>query len=235
MDYGSGSTGTGTTATTTQQQYSSCRSVSPPSRVSSCSPPPPPPAVQVVGNAPPTLVLSPCAACKILRRRCADGCVLAPYFPPTEPAKFTTAHRVFGASNIIKLLQDLPESSRADAVSSMVYEAEARLRDPVYGCAGAVCRLQKQANELKVQLARAQADLLNAQAQHANLLALVCVEMANRRDSNHQQQQHQPPSPPLMDGGGGGCSDFGAAAYQAFYDSDMDSATWPDREAQLWT
>ena len=107
MDYGSGSTGTGTTTTAPPpQQYSSCSSVSPPSRVSSCSPPPaPPPAVQVVGNAPPTVVLSPCAACKILRRRCADGCVLAPYFPPTEPAKFTTAHRVFGASNIIKLLQ----------------------------------------------------------------------------------------------------------------------------------
>ena len=105
----------------------------------------------------------------------------------------------------------------------MVYEAEARLRDPVYGCAGAVCRLQKQANELKVQLARAQADLLNAQAQHANLLALVCVEMANRRDSHHHQQH---PSPPLVDG---------AAAYHAFYDSDLDSATWPDHEALLWT
>uniref|UniRef100_A0A0D3G2Q0 LOB domain-containing protein n=1 Tax=Oryza barthii TaxID=65489 RepID=A0A0D3G2Q0_9ORYZ len=52
-----------------------------------------------------TVVLSPCAACKILRRRCVDRCVLAPYFPPTEPHKFTTAHRVFGASNIIKLLQ----------------------------------------------------------------------------------------------------------------------------------
>jgi len=117
MDYGSGSTGTGTTATPPpqqQQQYSSCRSVSPPSRVSSCSPPPaPPPAVQVVGNAPPTVVLSPCAACKILRRRCADGCVLAPYFPPTEPAKFTTAHRVFGASNIIKLLQVSQSISRS--------------------------------------------------------------------------------------------------------------------------
>jgi hypothetical protein len=51
------------------------------------------------------VVLSPCAACKILRRRCVDRCVLAPYFPPTEPHKFATAHRVFGASNIIKLLQ----------------------------------------------------------------------------------------------------------------------------------
>ena len=131
-------------------------------------------------------------------------------------------------------MQDLPESSRADAVSSMVYEAEARLRDPVYGCAGAVCRLQKQANELKVQLARAQADLLNAQAQHANLLALFCVEMTNRHGNQHHQQQH--PSSPLttMDCGGGG-SGFGAAYQQTFYDSDLDSVTWPDHEAQLWT
>lgn len=53
----------------------------------------------------PPPALSPCAACKILRRRCVDRCVLAPYFPPTEPHKFATAHRVFGASNIIKLLQ----------------------------------------------------------------------------------------------------------------------------------
>ncbi|KAI4385514.1 hypothetical protein MLD38_003530 [Melastoma candidum] len=50
-------------------------------------------------------VVNPCAACKILRRRCVDKCVLAPYFPPTEPSKFIVAHRVFGASNIIKLLQ----------------------------------------------------------------------------------------------------------------------------------
>jgi hypothetical protein len=53
----------------------------------------------------PQVVMSPCAACKILRRRCAEKCVLAPYFPPTQPSKFTTAHRVFGASNIIKILQ----------------------------------------------------------------------------------------------------------------------------------
>ncbi|KAK6156408.1 hypothetical protein DH2020_010656 [Rehmannia glutinosa] len=84
----------------------------------------------------PPVILSPCAACKILRRRCVEKCVLAPYFPPTEPLKFTIAHRVFGASNIIKLLQELPEDQRADAVNSMVYEANARLRDPVYGCAG---------------------------------------------------------------------------------------------------
>ncbi|XP_038892948.1 LOB domain-containing protein 1-like [Benincasa hispida] len=123
------------------------------------------------------VVLSPCAACKILRRRCVEKCVLAPYFPPTEPLKFTIAHRVFGASNIIKFLQELPESQRTDAVSSMVYEANARLRDPVYGSAGAICQLQKQVSELQAQLAKARAEVANMQQQQANLLALICMEM----------------------------------------------------------
>ncbi|KAK2370777.1 hypothetical protein QL285_083791 [Trifolium repens] len=127
----------------------------------------------------PQVVMSPCAACKILRRRCAEKCVLAPYFPPTQPSKFTTAHRVFGASNIIKILQELPESQRADAVSSMVYEASARIRDPVYGSTGAICHLQKQVNELQAQLAKSQAELINMQLQQSNLLSLICIETPN--------------------------------------------------------
>ncbi|KAL0382620.1 UNVERIFIED_CONTAM: LOB domain-containing protein 1 [Sesamum calycinum] len=64
-------------------------SVSPTSSASSGNP----------SSIPPQVILSPCAACKILRRRCVENCLLAPYFPPTDPLKFTTAHRVFGASN----------------------------------------------------------------------------------------------------------------------------------------
>ncbi|KAL5229461.1 hypothetical protein ABZP36_028237 [Zizania latifolia] len=60
----------------------------------------------------------------------------------------------------------------------MVYEANARIRDPVYGCAGAICQLQKQVNELKAQLARAHAELAGARSQHAHLVALLCMEMA---------------------------------------------------------
>ncbi|KAJ4838923.1 hypothetical protein Tsubulata_025959 [Turnera subulata] len=168
-------------------------SSSPLSHYSSPSPSssPPPPQAVVAPPAPVPVVISPCAACKILRRRCAEKCVLAPYFPPTEPAKFTIAHRVFGASNIIKFLQELPESQRADAVSSMVYEASARIRDPVYGSAGAICQLQKQVNELQAQLAKAQADLVNMQCQQANLVAFFCMEMAQppRQSSSMSQQQ----------------------------------------------
>lgn len=113
--------------------------------------------------------------------------VLAPYFPPSEPIKFTIAHRVFGASNIIKFLQELPEYQRADAVSSMVYEANARMRDPVYGSAGAICQLQKQVNELQAQLAKTQAELVNIQCQQANLMAFVYMEMGPSPPTSPQQ------------------------------------------------
>ncbi|KAJ4915164.1 LOB domain-containing protein 1 [Raphanus sativus] len=133
----------------------------------------------------PRLVLSPCAACKILRRRCGDKCVLAPYFPPTEPAKFTIAHRVFGASNIIKLLQELPESQRTDAVNSMVYEAGARIRDPIYGCAGAIYNLQRQVSELQAQLAKSQVEIVSMQLQRSNLLELI-----HNMDQPNQEQHN---------------------------------------------
>ncbi|KAL1201943.1 LOB domain-containing protein 1 [Cardamine amara subsp. amara] len=146
--------------------------------ISSSSSSPPPPLS-------PRVVLSPCAACKILRRRCAEKCVLAPYFPPTDPAKFTIAHRVFGASNIIKFLQELPESQRSDAVNSMVYEAEARIRDPVYGCAGAIYHLQRQVSELQAQLVKAQVEMVNMQFQSSTLLELIYnMDQPNQEQDN---------------------------------------------------
>ncbi|MBA0724321.1 hypothetical protein Golax_021020 [Gossypium laxum] len=104
---------------------------------------------------------SPCAACKLLRRRCAHDCVFAPYFPADEPHKFANVHKVFGASNVNKMLQELPVHQRGDAVSSMVYEANARVRDPVYGCVGAISSLQQQIDTLQTQLALAQAEVVH--------------------------------------------------------------------------
>nr|AJP06312.1 LBD1 [Pinus tabuliformis] len=116
---------------------------------------------------------SPCAACKLLRRRCTESCVLAPYFPQNDAQKFADAHRVFGASNIIKMLEDLPLEKRADAVSSMVYEASARLRDPVYGCAGTIWQLQQHVSKLQLEKAILQAELLHMHLQHANFSSFI--------------------------------------------------------------
>ncbi|KAJ4828330.1 LOB domain-containing protein 12 [Turnera subulata] len=109
---------------------------------------------------------SPCASCKLLRRRCAKDCIFAPYFAPDDPHKFAIVHKVFGASNVGKMLQELPVHQRADAVSSLVYEANARVRDPVYGCVGAISYLQNQVSQLQMQLAVAQAEILCVRMQH---------------------------------------------------------------------
>ncbi|XP_042497052.1 LOB domain-containing protein 25-like isoform X2 [Macadamia integrifolia] len=103
---------------------------------------------------------SPCAACKFLRRKCMSGCVFAPYFPPEEPQKFATVHKIFGASNVTKLLNELPPHQREDAVNSLAYEAEARIKDPVYGCVGAISFLQRQVQRLQKELDVANTDLI---------------------------------------------------------------------------
>lgn len=51
-------------------------------------------------------------------------------------------------------------------MSSLVYEANARVRDPVYGCVGAISYLQNQVSELQMQLAVAQAEILCIQMEH---------------------------------------------------------------------
>ncbi|GLJ18162.1 hypothetical protein SUGI_0320890 [Cryptomeria japonica] len=116
--------------------------------------------------------VSPCAACKVQRRKCGDKCLLAPYFPPNDPQKFFVVHKLFGASNIAKILRDIPAEKRADTVTSLVYEASVRVKDPIYGCTGAICRLQKQVLHLQSQLATTKAEILDVQA---NLASFVTV------------------------------------------------------------
>lgn len=87
----------------------------------------------------------PCGACKFLRRKCVTGCVFAPYFDSEQgAAHFAAVHKVFGASNVSKLLLQVPPHKRLDAVVTVCYEAQARIRDPVYGCVSHVFALQQQ-------------------------------------------------------------------------------------------
>ncbi|RWV87780.1 hypothetical protein GW17_00050192 [Ensete ventricosum] len=67
---------------------------------------------------------SPCAACKFLRQKCQPESVFAPYFPPDQPQKFVHVQRVFGASNVTKLLHELHPYKREDVVNSLAYKAD---------------------------------------------------------------------------------------------------------------
>ncbi|KAJ4955987.1 hypothetical protein NE237_012770 [Protea cynaroides] len=102
----------------------------------------------------------PCGACKFLRRKCVKGCIFAPYFDSEEgTSHFAAVHKVFGASNVSKLLFGLPINNRHDAVLTVSYEALARIKDPVYGCVGQIFALQHQVVNLQAELAFIQAHL----------------------------------------------------------------------------
>ncbi|XP_061366945.1 LOB domain-containing protein 16-like [Gastrolobium bilobum] len=96
---------------------------------------------------------SPCGACKFLRRKCSAECIFAPYFCSEHgPARFAAIHKVFGASNVSKLLLHIPAHDRCEAVVTIAYEAQARIRDPVYGCVSHILALQQQVASLQAQL-----------------------------------------------------------------------------------
>ncbi|XP_022996637.1 LOB domain-containing protein 12-like [Cucurbita maxima] len=154
---------------------------------------------------------SPCASCKLLRRRCAKECIFAPYFPSDDPHKFAIVHKVFGASNVSKMLQELPVQQRGDAVMSLVYEATARVRDPVYGCVGAISYLQNQVSQLQMQLAVAQSEILCFQMQQDHLVFPNCPQIYS--DEKPPSLLLPPPSPPRSQ-----CFNF-ASSSNVIYDT----------------
>ncbi|XP_057807417.1 LOB domain-containing protein 18-like [Salvia miltiorrhiza] len=102
----------------------------------------------------------PCGACKFLRRKCVSGCIFAPYFDSEQgAAHFAAVHKVFGASNVSKLLLHIPPHKRLDAVVTICYEAQSRLRDPIYGCVAHIFALQQQVVNLQQELSYLQAHL----------------------------------------------------------------------------
>lgn len=128
-----------------------------------------------------------CAACKYLRRRCAHDCVLAPYFPASRPSRYACVHRIFGASNVARLLQSLPVEERGQAAETMAMEAQWRVGDPVYGCTGVINRLQEEILATQCELARTRAQLAIVLAHGARL--------------HHQTPHSVPPPPPQRVGG----------------------------------
>ncbi|XP_004294745.1 PREDICTED: LOB domain-containing protein 13-like [Fragaria vesca subsp. vesca] len=124
--------------------------------------------------------ITPCAACKLLRRRCAEECPFSPYFSPHEPHKFASVHKVFGASNVSKLLMEVPENQRADAANSLVYEANLRIRDPVYGCMGVISDLQQKVQSLQAELHAVRTEIVRYRYKE-----LAASQILSSRDQIH--------------------------------------------------
>ncbi|GLT77872.1 hypothetical protein SLA2020_494270 [Shorea laevis] len=140
-----------------------------------------------------------CVLCKKQRRRCSPDCIFAPYFPPSRKMQFHNVHKLFGVHNLTKMITDLDQSQRDEAMKCIIYEANMRALDPVGGCCAIVRHLshsilenQTQLNRIRHQLAKIseepqffhllQQDVNIAQTTHNNSVSL---------SSLHQEVPHQ--------------------------------------------
>ncbi|XP_057812862.2 LOB domain-containing protein 27 isoform X2 [Cryptomeria japonica] len=107
-----------------------------------------------------------CAACKYQRRKCSPDCPLAPYFPPDQPKQFLNVHKLFGVSNILRILRQVNDTQKSDAMKSIIYQANAREKDPVHGCFGIIVLLHAQVERLKEELEIVRSQLMVCEQQN---------------------------------------------------------------------
>lgn len=98
---------------------------------------------------------SKCASCRHQRRRCPNDCIFRPYFPLRKQEEFESARRVFGVSNMERMLRSLEVQDRAKAVESMIWEASCWSKDSINGPLGCLKKLidsERQAKQENQQL-----------------------------------------------------------------------------------
>ncbi|XP_075649611.1 LOB domain-containing protein 25-like [Castanea sativa] len=132
-----------------------------------------------------------CAACRYQRRKCAKDCPLAPFFPPHRQKDFLNAHKLFGVSNIVKTIRDLNSDQKKIAMNSIVFEANARANDPVYGCCPIMWELQRQYMYFKAEYDLVLKQLSILHAQMAGPSTFASNIDVNTSDLSYSQLQHK--------------------------------------------
>ncbi|CAL5429278.1 unnamed protein product [Camellia sinensis] len=99
-----------------------------------------------------TNVSQACAACKYQRRKCAPDCPLAPHFPQHQHKHFLNVHKLFGVSNIVKVLKTVRSFEEETAMKSMIFHANVRANDPVGGCHRIIRELEQQIQHYEAEL-----------------------------------------------------------------------------------
>lgn len=76
-------------------------------------------------------------------------------------------------------MQQLPVHVRGEAAECMCFEANSRVRDPVYGCVGIISQLQQQIIQVQTELMKTQGEIAFYNAHH------------HQQKQQQQQQQQQ--------------------------------------------
>ncbi|CAK9140536.1 unnamed protein product [Ilex paraguariensis] len=93
-----------------------------------------------------------CAACRHQRKRCDPNCQLAKYFPASKSEDFQNVYRLFGVSNLLKILNVVAEDERDKSIETLVMEAKIRKDHPVHGTLGVEKELRAQIEACEKEL-----------------------------------------------------------------------------------
>ncbi|XP_057972734.1 LOB domain-containing protein 22-like [Malania oleifera] len=128
-----------------------------------------------------------CAACKHQRRKCAPDCLLRPYFPHDRQRQFLNAHKLFGVSNIGKIIRPLSPTHRDLAMRTIIFQSDARASDPVGGCLHIVRDLQRRIDLATAELRLVLHNLALCRAHHQAQISVL----ENNATAVPQPPQHE--------------------------------------------
>ncbi|KAJ9568188.1 hypothetical protein OSB04_004154 [Centaurea solstitialis] len=114
-----------------------------------------------------------CAACKYQRKRCSPECALAPHFRPENPMVFKNVHKLFGVRKILRILEQIDQYQKPEAMRSIIYEANMRDLFPVHGCLGVICEIRCQIREVEDELCSVLTRLAFYKQQQATTLSPI--------------------------------------------------------------
>ncbi|CAL1394134.1 unnamed protein product [Linum trigynum] len=132
-----------------------------------------------------------CASCKHQRKKCAEDCILAAVFPAEKTREFQAVHKVFGVSNVIKMMRRVEARDRERVAESLIWEAASRENDPVLGALRQFQRLQEEKQQLEKELG------LYKCLPHHNGHQMVRPQGHGAGVMYNKQAPSQPPPPPL--------------------------------------
>ncbi|GMY37660.1 LOB domain-containing protein 2-like [Fagus crenata] len=113
----------------------------------------------------------PCAACRHQRKKCPEGCLMAPHFPGSNNAnEFKAVLHIFGVSAMSKIFKVLNEHQRKEAANSLKWEALMWQQDPVHGPLEQYKRLYQVYESLKDELKQLNSSISGGNPSDAGIL-----------------------------------------------------------------
>ncbi|KAL6562095.1 hypothetical protein OROGR_003102 [Orobanche gracilis] len=96
-----------------------------------------------------------CAACRNQRKKCPSNCILRPHFPANKSVGFMAVHKIFGVSNMTKMMKEAKSLVEQNEIAKSLYwEAAMWAQDPIGGPYGVFTRLHDEIRVLREYVKR---------------------------------------------------------------------------------